>query len=103
MTDIEQLKADLDAMERVEQVMARYSMKGSMVFDAIKNDISQKIEEAGENARWAGIRSEIDGVVENLTKGCTYTHFTIKRPSMIALIEYIRHLEGKAGVTNDRA
>lgn len=101
--EMECFEKDLEALVRTEDVMRRYGLKSTVLFDAIKSTLNEKIEESKEKACWFGIRSEIDGLAKRLTKDPTPDCFTVKTPTMSALIGYIRHLEEKAGVTDDRA
>ena len=100
--ELECFEKDLEALIRTEDVMSRYGLKSTILFESVKSSINENIEEVKEKACWFGIRSEIDDLAKRLTKDPTPDCFTVKTPTMSALIGYIRHLETKAGVTNDR-
>ena len=100
---MEGLEKDVEAMDRVKEVLPRYEYQPGFQFEQVRRQIVRDLEAAKEKARWYGIRSEIDNFAKLLAIDPTPDYFTIKPGVVSTLVQYIRHLEEKAGITNDRA
>lgn len=101
--EMEGLEKDVEAMDRVKEVLQRYDFQPGFQYESIRKQAVRDLEAAKEKACWYGIRSEIDVLCKRLEKDPTPDYFTIKPGVVSTLVQYIRHLEEKAGITNDRA
>lgn len=99
---MEGLEKDVEAMDRVKEVLQRYDYQPGFQYESIRKQVVRDLEAAKEKACWYAIRLEIDVLCKRLEEDTTLDYFTIKPGVVSTLIQYIRHLEEKAGVTNDR-